>query len=292
VFTHARDLVEADPEVPVDGPSEILRAAVETGAHMHCCHINSTSRRHIDRVLGLVERCRAEGGRVTTEAYPYGSGSTGIGAAFLDPELLHRWELTPSSIVYLPTGERVSDAARLRELRADDPGGLAVFEMLREDDAKDRALLDRGLLSRDTMLASDAMPLMHDGQQVDESAWPLPQGTVTHPRAAGTFTRTLRRYVREDGTMDLTEAIRRSATLPALTLEDMSPAMRRKGRLEIDADADIIAFDLATVSDQATYTDSCRVSTGMRHVLVNGVPLIRDGRLDTTVLPGQPVRAG
>jgi N-acyl-D-aspartate/D-glutamate deacylase len=92
--------------------------------------------------------------------------------------------------------------------------------------------------------------------------------------------------------MDLTEAIRRSATLPALTLEDMSPAMRRKGRLEIDADADIVAFDLTIVSDQATYTDSCRVSTGMRHVLVNGVPLIRDGRLDTTVLPGQRGGAG
>jgi hypothetical protein len=92
VFTHARELVEADPDVPIDGPTEIVRAADEAGAHMHCCHINSTSRRHIDRVLGLVERCRAEGGRVTTEAYPYGSGSTAIGAAFLDPDLLSRWD--------------------------------------------------------------------------------------------------------------------------------------------------------------------------------------------------------
>jgi N-acyl-D-aspartate/D-glutamate deacylase len=291
VFTHARELVEADPEVPVDGPTEIVRAAAETGAHMHYCHINSTSRRHIDRVLGLVERCRAEGGRVTTEAYPYGSGSTGIGAAFLDPELLPRWELTPSSIIYLPTGERVADAARLRELRARDPGGLAIIEMLREDDPADRDLLDRGMLSADTMIASDAMPLLHDGRPVDDGAWPLPAGTVTHPRTAGTFTRTLRRYVREDGTMDLTEAIRRSTALPALTLEAMSPAMRRKGRLQVDADADIVAFDLATVTDQATYADSSRVSSGIRHLLVNGVPLISDGELDTTVLPGRPVRA-
>jgi cytosine/adenosine deaminase-related metal-dependent hydrolase len=291
VFTHARELVEADPEVLVDGPTEIVRAAAETGAHMHYCHINSTSRRHIDRVLGLVERCRAEGGRVTTEAYPYGSGSTAIGAAFLDPQLLPRWGLTPNSIIYLPTGERVADAARLRELRAHDPGGLAIIELLREDDAADRDLLDRGVLGPDTMVASDAMPLLHDGQPVDDSAWPLPPGTVTHPRTAGTFARTLRRYVREDGTMDLTEAIRRSATLPALALQDMSPAMRRKGRLQLDADADIVAFDLATVTDQATYAESCRVSAGIRHVLVNGVPLISDGLLDTTVLPGRPVRA-
>jgi hypothetical protein len=148
---------------------------------------------------------RAEGGRVTTEAYPYGSGSTAIGAAFLDPELLPRWELTPSSIIYLPTGERVADAARLRELRTHDPGGLTIIEMLREDDAEDRDLLDRGILSPDTMVASDAVPLMHHGQPVDDSAWPLPPRTVTHPRTAGTFARTLRRHVREDGTMDLTE---------------------------------------------------------------------------------------
>jgi hypothetical protein len=213
VFTHARELVEADPGGLVDGPTEIVRAAAETGAHMHCCHINSSSRRHIDRVLGLVERCREEGGHVATEAYPYGSGSTAIGAAFLAPELLSRWELTPSSIIYLPTGERVADATRLRELRADDPGGLAIIEMLREEDAADRELLDRGVLSSDTMVASDAMPLLHDGRPVEDRAWPLPPGTVTHPRAAGTFTRTLRRYVREQGAMDVTEAIRRSATL-------------------------------------------------------------------------------
>jgi N-acyl-D-aspartate/D-glutamate deacylase len=71
----------------------------------------------------------------------------------------------------------------------------------------------------------------------------------------------------------------------------MSPAMRRKGRLQVDADADIVAFDLATVTDQATYAESCRVSAGIRHLLVNGVPLISGGRLDTTVLPGRPAGA-
>jgi N-acyl-D-aspartate/D-glutamate deacylase len=293
VFTHARELVEADPHVPIDGPTEIVRAATETGAHMHYCHINSTSRRHIERVLALVDRCRREGGQVTTEAYPYGAGSTAIGATFLDPELLPRWGLTPSSIIYLPTGERVADAARLRELRALDPGGLAVIELLTESDPDDRALLAASMLHEDTMIASDAMPVMRAGKPLDDDRiWPLPGGSVTHPRTAGTFARTLRTYVRDNATLDLVETIRRSATLPALLLEPISPDMRRKGRLQIGADADIVVFDPAAVSDQATYQDSCRTSTGFRHVLVRGVPLIKDGQLDLQAMPGRPVRAG
>jgi Amidohydrolase family len=292
VFTHARELVEADPSVAIDGPTEIVRAAADTGAHMHYCHINSTSRRHVARALGLVDECRREGSRVTTEAYPYGSGATAIGAPFLDPDLLSRWDLTPTSIVYVPTGERPADAARLRELRAEDPGGLAVFELLSEEDPRDRALMAASILHDDTIIASDAMPIFHSGEPLaDHNVWPLPKDAMTHPRTAGTFGRTLRMYVREDGGLDLAEAIRRSATLPALLLEPFAPVMRRKGRVQVGADADIIAFDPDRVSDQATYEQSCRPSTGFAHVLVNGVPVIEDSRLDTSAMPGRPIRA-
>ena len=85
------------PTVRIDGAEEVVRAAGETGAHMHYCHINSTSTRHIDRVHRLVERCRADGATVTTEAYPYGSGSTAIGAAFLSPERLAARGLDPTT---------------------------------------------------------------------------------------------------------------------------------------------------------------------------------------------------
>ena len=292
VFTHAREIVEADPSVVIDGPTEILRAAVETGAHMHCCHINSTSRRHLDRVLGLVDECRREGARVTTEAYPYGSGATAIGAAFLDPDLLSRWELAPSSIVYMPTGERVADAARLRELRAQDPGALAVFEILDEQNPRDRELMKASILYDDTIVATDGMPIFVDGEVLaGETVWPLPKDATTHPRTAGSFARTLRMHVRENRDMDLVEAIRRSSTLPALLLEPFAPAMRRKGRLQVGADADVIAFDEQRVCDQATYRDPCRISRGFEHVLVNGVPVIEDGLLDTSAMPGRPVRA-
>ena len=159
-FTHSRDIVELAPDTWIDGAEEIVRAAGSTGAHMHYCHINSTSGRHIDRVLALVGRCQAEGAHVTTEAYPYGSGSTAIGAAFLAPERLHERFRDTTSITYLRTGERVADDARLRELRATDPGGLVIAEFLDETDADDAALLRRSLAFPDAIVASDGMPPM------------------------------------------------------------------------------------------------------------------------------------
>ena len=87
-FTHVRDLMEIDPSTPVDGSSEVAIAAAETGAAMHHCHVNSTSRRHVDRVLATLEEARTAGSRVTVEAYPYGMGSTSVGAFFLAPDRL------------------------------------------------------------------------------------------------------------------------------------------------------------------------------------------------------------
>ena len=197
-FTHSRDIVELAPETLIDGAEEVVRTAGATGAHMHYCHINSTSGRHIDRVLALVGRCQAEGARVTTEAYPYGSGSTAIGAAFLAPERLHERFRSTTSITYLRTGERVADAARLRELRATDPGGLVIAEFFDESEPADAALLRRSLDFPDAIVASDAMPpLWTDTARMDLTAWPLPPEAVTHPRTAGTFGRALRLWRQE-----------------------------------------------------------------------------------------------
>jgi hypothetical protein len=298
-FTHARDLIELAPDALIDGAEEIVRAAAETGAHMHYCHINSTSMRHIDRVLDLVARAQAAGSRISTEAYPYGSGMTGIGAAFLAPERLHERDLTPADLTYAPTGEQVGSEERLRELRATDPGGLAIIRQLDEDDPADLAVLLRSLTFPDSVVASDAMPLTWAQGVPDRMAWPLPAGAFTHPRTAGTFARALRvlasdglaAAVGDGGPLGLAETLRRSSLLPAQLLEQHVPAMRRKGRVQPGCDADIVVLDPATVSDQATYLQNTRPSTGITHVLVNGTFVVRDGGLVTTVLPGQPVRA-
>ncbi len=295
-FTHARDLIEMVPQAPIDGAEEIVRAAGQTGAHMHYCHVNSTSQRHIDRVLALVGRAQAAGSRISTEAYPYGSGMTGIGAAFLAPERLGERGLSPSSLIYAPTGERVASVDRLRELRQGDPGGLAIIELLREDDPGDRELLMRSLTFPGSIVASDAMPLTwpRDAASSGPAApptWPLPRTAITHPRTAGTFSRALRLLTRDGGPFTLAEALSKCSLWPARVLQDRVPSLRRKGRLQAGCDADIVVFDPGTVTDRASYDDSTRPSAGIRHVLVNGTFVVRDGDVVADARPGLPVRA-
>ncbi|GAA1766789.1 amidohydrolase family protein [Nocardioides hankookensis] len=289
-FTHVRELVEADPTTPVDGSREVANAAAETGAAMHHCHVNSTSRRHVDRVLGTLGDARAAGSRVTVEAYPYGMGSTSVGAFFLAPERLPAWGLTPSSIVLVGTGERIADVRRLEEVRTLDPGATCIVEFFDERDERDRELLRRALAFPDAIVASDAMPLEWPDHRADTREWPLPPGASTHPRTSGTFARSLRLMVLEHGLWDWPEAFRRCSYLPARVLDDVAPAMRAKGRLAPGADADLVVLDPAAVTDQATVTDPIRPSAGVRHLLVGGSFVIRDGGLDLDAYPGRAVR--
>jgi N-acyl-D-aspartate/D-glutamate deacylase len=289
-FTHSRDLIEFAPDGVIDGAEEIVRAAGETGAHMHYCHVNSTTLWHADRVLALVERAQRAGARVSTEAYPYGAGMTGIGAAFLAPERLADRGQTTRSIIYAPTGEEVANAARLKELRAIDPGGLAIIKLLDEEDPNDRAVLLRYLTFPGSVIASDAMPLTWISAPPTPDPWPLPPAAVTHPRTAGTYARSIS-TLRTDAGLTLPEILAKCSLHPAVLLQDRVPAMRRKGRVSAGSDADIVVFDADTIADQATYSNSTRLSTGIRHVLVNGTFVVRDGKLDPDALPGRAVRA-
>ena len=198
--------------------------------------------------VDLVARAQAAGARISTEAYPYGSGMTAIGAAFLAPERLGDRGLVPSSLTYAPTGERVASAARLRELRQADPGGLAIIELLSEDDAADRRLLMRSLTFPGAVVASDAMPLTWTGPgpNADPQAWPPAATAITHPRTAGTFSRAVRMLTRSDEPLSLADALSKCSLQPARLLEDRAPAMRRKGRLRAGADADVVIFDADT----------------------------------------------
>ncbi|MER8103564.1 amidohydrolase family protein [Kitasatospora sp. NPDC094016] len=289
-YTHVRELVEIDPATPVDGTQEIAIVAAETGAAMHHCHVNSTSGRHVDRVLAALESARSAGSRVTVEAYPYGAGSTGIGAAFLSPERLKMKGLDPTRVLMLETGERIADEARLLQVRAEDPGAPCILEFLDEENPKDRDLLHRTLAFPDSIVASDAMPVYWHGAGNESTAWPLPPGGVTHPRTAGTFSKSLRLMVREAGVWTWLEAFRRCSYLPARVLDQVAPGARTKGRLNVGADADIVVLDPATITDTATYFDSTRPAIGVRHLFVAGTQVVRDGQLLADAYPGQPLR--
>ncbi|MGH9219737.1 MAG: amidohydrolase family protein, partial [Vicinamibacterales bacterium] len=115
----------------------------------------------------------------------------------------------------------------------------------------------------------------------------------THPRATGTFARILGEYVREQKLLTLPDALRRMTIEPARRLEARVPEMRDRGRLRVNAYADITVFDPATVSDQSTYVNAAAYSRGIMHVIVNGVPIVRGGEFDDHgVLQGQRVLIG
>ena len=287
-YTHARDLIEVSPDTRMDGAEELVRAAAETGAHMHFCHVNSSSGRRVDRVLARVDRVRREGAVVTMEAYPYGAGMTVIGAVFLAPERLAARGLRPTDIVYLPTNQRVRDAEHLNRLRAADPGGRCVVHFLDETKAADAAVLRASLFHADTIVASDAIAPIGLGPGA-ELAWPLPPTARTHPRTAGTFARSFRRLVGE-GKMSILEFVRRVSLLPARVIATATGDSLCKGTLHVGADADVVVFDPDGFQDRATYEASTRPSAGVRHLLVGGEPVIRDGTLAQSARPGRPVR--
>jgi N-acyl-D-amino-acid deacylase len=105
-----------------------------------------------------------------------------------------------------------------------------------------------------------------------------------HPRAYGTFPRILRKYVREEHKLTLADAIRKFSALPAQRMR-----LADRGVLKQGLWADVVVFDPATIRDLATFENPNQLSVGMRYVLVNGVPVIEDGKM-TNALPGKVLR--
>jgi N-acyl-D-amino-acid deacylase len=105
-----------------------------------------------------------------------------------------------------------------------------------------------------------------------------------HPRAYGNVARLLGRYVRDDGVISLSEAVRRLTSLPAGNLR-----LRRRGALRPGFFADVVVFDPATIADHATFEQPHQYATGMVHVFVNGVQVLRSGD-HTGARPGRVVR--
>lgn len=289
-FTHARFLSVTEPESSFEGYQEMIAVAASTGAHMHISHLNSISMRDINTIAPMVKAAQDAGVHITVEAYPYGAGATSIGAAmFREPG----WQARLGNIRksdFTLDGQPLSDADFDR-LQRDAPGTGIVVHMLNPDKyPTDQADLDVSVLYPGGAIASDGGGWNDANGEIEASVWPLPDNASSHPRSAGTFSKFLRVYVRELEALTLIEAINKTSSIPAQILEQSVPQMRQKGRLQVGADADIVVFDLNTVSDRATYEKPAQASVGFEHVIVAGTVLITGGELQTDVLPGRPIR--
>jgi dihydroorotase len=111
-----------------------------------------------------------------------------------------------------------------------------------------------------------------------------------HPRQAGTFGRVLGHYVRDTRQLALMEALRKMTLMPALRLQKAATSFERKGRIRPGADADLVVFDAERVTDRSTYEQPALPTEGFRFVIVNGTPVVRQGRLVDGVFPGRAAR--
>jgi N-acyl-D-aspartate/D-glutamate deacylase len=246
---------------PIAAFEEVLALAAATGAPLHVVHAQSSGGRQTPALLQLLGRARGRGIDVTTEMYPYTASQTRIESALYDD-----WEKYTDerfqTLLWPATGERLT---RETFSKYRQQGG-SVISFGNTEEVVIGAVADPL-----TMIASD--------------------GSATHPRGAGTFSRVLGRYVRERGALSLATAIRKMTLMPAQRLETHVRAARAKGRLSTGADADITIFDPVTIIDEATYEAPTRGSRGIVHVLVAGTPVVRDGKPVEGAVPGRPLRA-
>ncbi|NND68995.1 MAG: amidohydrolase family protein [Halioglobus sp.] len=267
LFIHVRRGIDGDPA----GLREVLSLARETGASIHICHITHNAMSELELFLAEIREARAAGVDVTTEVLPFNAGSAAIGSAVFGRDWQAIFNITYKDVQWAATGERFTKSM-FEEYRVKHPNGQVIHHYLKEDWAR-RALVEPGV-----MVVSDLLPMVTKEKKVS-------------PHNAA-FSKVLARYVREEGLLDLTDALARMTLLPARRLESFAPVLRKKGRLQPGMDADITIFNAATIRDNATYMEPYREATGIEHVIVGGVPIIRAGELVEGVYPGQRLLAG
>ena len=112
-----------------------------------------------------------------------------------------------------------------------------------------------------------------------------------HPRTAGTYSLILGRFVREQRSLSLMDALNKMSLMPAQRLESRVPSLKNKGRIAIGADADLAIFDPDQIIDTSTYEEPTLPPEGMLYVVVNGIPVVENGKLQEGTTPGREVRA-
>lgn len=305
---------------------ETIRIAREAGLPAEIYHLKAAGQANwgkLDAAIARIEAARASGLRITTNMYTYTAGATGFDAAMppwvqegglqawiarlKDPAMRARviaemrappqgWEslyysagsaerlrvLQFKNPALKPlTGKTLAEVARLRGTSPED----AIVDLVIEDGTRVGVAYE--LMTEPNLQKQVALPYMSFGSDAASQA---PEGVFlrssTHPRAYGNFARLFAKYVREDKILSVGEAVRRLTSLPAENF-----GLARRGRLAPGMHADVVVFDPATIQDHATFDNPHQYATGVRDVLVNGVPVLLGGE-HTGALPGVYVRRG
>ena len=256
VYTHTRGF-------GMPGIQEAMAAASTAGASVHIVHANSMSLGEIETTLSMVESAQKNGLDITTEVYPYTAASTSLESILFDEGWKETLNIGYSDLQWEKTGERLNKKT-FYEYRK--KGGVVIIHMMKPEWIK------KGVSHPISIIASDGMPY----------------APGAHPRTAGTFSRILGKYVREEKALDLMTALKKMTIMPARRLEKIAPSMRRKGRLQVGADADITIFNPNTIIDKADFS-GLRYSEGVQTVIIDGKIIVQEGRIVENVFPGKPI---
>ena len=265
VFVHMRGNTGLDEDGAIPALQEVIADAAATGVALHVVHIVSSGGRQLANCLQIVGAVQKHGMDVTTEMYPYTASATRIESALFDDGWQRRSRISYHDIQWTATGERLT-AETFATYRKQ--GGSIIVHAIPEENVR-------------LALANPMVMIASDGRMA---------GGKGHPRSAGTFSRVLGHYVRDEKIVPLMDALRRMTLMPAQRLEASVPAMRNKGRIKPGADADVVVFDPDHIIDKATFEQPAQYSEGILHVLVNGVVVIENGKTVEGVHPGIGLR--
>ncbi len=254
------------------GAKEVIALAEQTGAPVLICHITHSAMQGLPEWLALIDAANARGAKVTTETLSYAAGGTSIGAAVFHRDWQNVFNISYEDVQWTATGEWLTEET-FKAYQATEPTGMINHHYVKED------WIETAIRWPGMMISSDVTPA-------------ITEDVLSNPNLAGTFSRFIGHYARDQQVIDLMDALARVSLYPAQWLETSTPAFMRKGRLQVGMDADIVIFDLATLEAKAEYGAPYQASEGIRSVIVGGVEVAKGGAIVEGTAPGVHILAG